>query len=225
MGRKKRVRSEDYDDSIERSFFTKKYGNEEEVDEQPSQQQQQHQSKEEEKEGPSEEAIERQRAKKKAKKLRQKEKKLAAKKMEEEAKAAEKKYKEEKMKCIEERKKEKEMNKKQPPIHEFITTIKGVQYCDIRLGKGPIVQDRKNVRVKYILRAHDKKGKIIDSGGNFAFHMGKGTLLHIIIPLPPKKKRLVKNSCSFFEREKLKNKMCHMLNSQMNNVLVSNHII
>jgi hypothetical protein len=30
------------------------------------------------------------------------------------------------------------------------------------------------VRVKYVLRANDKKGKVIDSGGNFGFKMGKG---------------------------------------------------
>lgn len=180
MGRKKRVRSEDYDDSIERSFFTKNHG--EMVLDEPSSSQQQSQTQQDlSKKDSTLEEIERQREKKKAKKLRQKEKKLAAKKVQEEAKAAEKKYKEEKMKLIEERRKQKEMDKKQPPIHEFVTTTKGVQYCDIRLGKGPIVEDRKNVRVKYVLRANDKKGKIIDSGGNFAFQMGKGTYVCVTL--------------------------------------------
>ena len=61
---------------------------------------------------------------------------------------------------------------------KFITTHRGVQYCDIIVGKGPIIQDRKKVHVKYVLRANKHKtGKILDSSSNFSFRVGKGEVI------------------------------------------------
>ena len=94
-----------------------------------------------------------------------------------EKQAAEAVQKEEVKKQVKTKKKEKEIEKKEPAVGEFIKTHKGVKYCDVEIGKGPIIEDRKKVRVKYVLRANDKKGKIIDSGGNFGFTMGKGEVI------------------------------------------------
>eukprot|EP00816_Leptocylindrus_hargravesii_P004228 CAMPEP_0196806784 /NCGR_PEP_ID=MMETSP1362-20130617/6710_1 /TAXON_ID=163516 /ORGANISM="Leptocylindrus danicus, Strain CCMP1856" /LENGTH=289 /DNA_ID=CAMNT_0042180427 /DNA_START=128 /DNA_END=997 /DNA_ORIENTATION=+ len=60
---------------------------------------------------------------------------------------------------------------------EFGTLRLGVKYKDIQMGNGPFVQDRKKVRVNYTLRAKNKTGKIIDSGRNFAFRVGKGEVI------------------------------------------------
>jgi FKBP-type peptidyl-prolyl cis-trans isomerase len=165
MGRRKRAQSDDYDDSVERHFYDK--GKKAKDDKNGVLQTDETTAEE----------IERLSAKKKEKKLRQKEKKLAAKKVEMEKQAAEAVQKEEVKKQVKTKKKEKEIEKKEPAVGEFIKTHKGVKYCDVEIGKGPIIEDRKKVRVKYVLRANDKKGKIIDSGGNFGFTMGKGEVI------------------------------------------------
>jgi FKBP-type peptidyl-prolyl cis-trans isomerase len=55
---------------------------------------------------------------------------------------------------------------------------RGVQYHDMVIGQGPIVQDRQTVRVKYKLRADNvHKGKVIDSSQNFGFRLGKGEVI------------------------------------------------
>ena len=159
MGRRKRAQSDEYDDSVERRFFEKQNGKDD------GQQKPQELSAED---------IEKQQLKKKAKKLRQKEKKLVAKKAEHELRRAEKKEKEEMKELKVQKQKQKEIEKKQPVTHEFIKTHKDVKYCDLLLGKGPEIEERKKAKVKYVLRAKDKKGKVIDSGGNFGFKMGKG---------------------------------------------------
>ena len=165
MGRRKRAQSDEYDDSIERQFFEK-----EKIDVGGGE------SQSSQKELSAEE-IEQKRIKKKAKKLRQKEKKLAFKKAQDELKEAENKRKEENKVFKEKKRKQKEIEKKEPPTHEFIKAHKGVKYCDLLLGKGPMIEDRKSVRVKYVLRANDKHGKVVDSGGNFGFKMGKGEVI------------------------------------------------
>mmetsp|Transcript_13394 Transcript_13394/g.20104 ORF Transcript_13394/g.20104 Transcript_13394/m.20104 type:complete len:211 (+) Transcript_13394:63-695(+) len=162
MGRRKRAQSDDYDDSVERHYFQKgKKAKDEPGTNEPK----------------SAEEIERLSAKKKEKKLRQKEKKLAAQKVEKERQAAGALQKEEVKKQVKTKKKEKAIEKKEPALGEFIKTHKGVKYCDVEIGKGPVIEDRKKVRVKYVLRANDKQGKIIDSGGNFGFNMGKGEVI------------------------------------------------
>jgi len=165
MGRRKRSQSDEYDDSVERQFFEKEHGRDSLVEEQKT------------KRELTEDDIEAKRLKKKAKKQRQREKKLAAKKEEEERRAAEKKEEEDLKQIKVEKKKRKEVGKKQPPTHEFIKTRKDVKYNDLLLGKGHVIEDRKSVKVKYVLRANDKNGKVIDSGRNFGFKMGKGEVI------------------------------------------------
>lgn len=165
MPRRKRAQSDEYDDSIERRFFEK-------TNPQAAKKAQKEATKE-----PTAEDIELQRLKKKAKKLRQKEKKEDAKKVAAGLESAKAKEKEQQVEVKAEKKKRKEIDKKSPPTDEFIKTHKGVKYCDVVLGKGPVVEDRKKVRVKYILRANNKEGKIIDSSGNFGFCVGKGEVI------------------------------------------------
>lgn len=120
--------------------------------------------------------IQRLREKKRRKKERQKQKKK-------EALAAsieeEKQWKEDektlKSKQRVEKRKVQESSKKSGK--QFITTHRGVQYCDIVVGNGPIVQDRKKVRVSYKLRAKNQTGKVLDSSSNFGFRMGKGEVI------------------------------------------------
>jgi|EP00979_Chaetoceros_neogracilis_P017493 FKBP-type peptidyl-prolyl cis-trans isomerase len=170
MGRRNRAQSDEYDDSVERHFFAKQKKARGEPDEPEAQSNNDAVPK-------SAEEIERLRVKKAAKKLRQREKKLAAKKEVEKMEAAEAVEKEELEKHVKAEKKQKKIDKKEPALGEFIKTHKGVKYCDVEVGKGSVIQDRKKVRVKYVLRANDKKGKIIDSGQNFAFVMGKGEVI------------------------------------------------
>eukprot|EP00977_Amphora_coffeiformis_P018355 scaffold6420_cov168-Amphora_coffeaeformis.AAC.33 len=48
----------------------------------------------------------------------------------------------------------------------------GVQYKDVIVGKGPVVQDNTDVRVSYKLRVEHRHGKIIDSSPDFRFRVG-----------------------------------------------------
>ena len=61
--------------------------------------------------------------------------------------------------------------------NRFTRTKMGVQYQDILVGKGPVVQDRKKVRVSYVLRVGNKRGKILDSSDDFAFRLGRGEVI------------------------------------------------
>lgn len=94
----------------------------------------------------------------------------------------------EKMKSAEELKKEqskltqkntaeKKENKSDSGSQTFTTIRKGVQYQDIIVGKGPVVQDRKKVRVAYVLRAKHRFGKILDSSNDFGFRLGRGEVI------------------------------------------------
>jgi FKBP-type peptidyl-prolyl cis-trans isomerase len=62
-------------------------------------------------------------------------------------------------------------------VDEWKTLRLGVKYRDIQLGKGPFVQDRKKVHVNYTLRANSASGKVVDSGTNFRFRVGKGEVI------------------------------------------------
>jgi FKBP-type peptidyl-prolyl cis-trans isomerase len=161
MGRRKRYRDDEFDDTVERTYFGQM-------------------SKEEEVEALNVEKgdkisdvdasqIERNREKKRLKKQRQREKKE-----EEKSRAAKEKLELEKVKTREEKSERKKLEKKAPDEDKFITTHKGVKYCDVLVGKGPVIEDRKKVTVKYILRSKSKQGKVLDSGSNFSFKMGKG---------------------------------------------------
>ena len=170
MGRRKRAQSDDYDDSIERRFFAGKSKDTEERKKPAAKMELNIPCT---KSDHSPEDIERQRQKKRAKKQRQKEKKAAQKAAEEEEAANRKRQKEALQVEKSKKKRRKEIEKKEPHLNEFVKTHKGVKYCDIALGTGPVIQDRKKVRVKYVLRAENKTGKIIDQSGNFGFRMGK----------------------------------------------------
>lgn len=192
MGRRNRRQKEEdvYDDSLERSYHAKrsKTNFESSSDEKndgidqsngdsdfqrnntSSQPQQQNATK-------SKDDIERLREKKRLKKVRQKEKKLAAKKEEEEVLVHKEKQTKQREKQKLERKKKKDIDKRAPSTNTFVYTSMGVKYCDIVIGKGPVLLDRKKVRCQYVLRAEHKKGKVIDSGDNFSFKMGKGEVI------------------------------------------------
>jgi len=59
----------------------------------------------------------------------------------------------------------------------FITIQKGVQYQDVIVGKGAVVQDRKKIRVAYTLRAKNRYGKILDTSNDFRFRLGRGEVI------------------------------------------------
>ncbi len=60
---------------------------------------------------------------------------------------------------------------------KFTTTHRGVQYCDILVGEGPILQNNKKITVQYKLHARHLKGKVIDSHSNFRFTFGKNQVI------------------------------------------------
>ncbi|CAJ1931780.1 unnamed protein product [Cylindrotheca closterium] len=76
-----------------------------------------------------------------------------------------------------ERKPKDSVDKKDNSNTEFKTMAKGVQYRDVVIGKGPSVQERKKIRVTYILRAIHRYGKILDSSNDFKFRIGRGEVV------------------------------------------------
>jgi FKBP-type peptidyl-prolyl cis-trans isomerase len=63
------------------------------------------------------------------------------------------------------------------PHYDMVICRKGVTFQDIMLGKGPFIQDRQKVHVKYTLRKENARGKIIDSSNDFGFRLGKGEVI------------------------------------------------
>ena len=120
--------------------------------------------------------LQRLKEKKRLKKQRQKEKKLQAQQAAEQRQARQAQEQEQQKKALQQKQKE-HKHQDPPPSSSFVTTRMGVQYCDIVVGKGPAVVDRKPVRVKYVLRAKHAKGKIIDRSGHFGFRLGKGEVI------------------------------------------------
>ena len=60
----------------------------------------------------------------------------------------------------------------------FKVLAKGVRCQDLIVGNGRMVEDRKKVRVSYVLRAKSHTtGKIIDSSHNFGFRVGRGEVI------------------------------------------------
>jgi FKBP-type peptidyl-prolyl cis-trans isomerase len=161
MGRRKRCDDDDYDDSVERAYSG-------EAPKEASQESAKEKSADE---------IERMRLKKKAKKEIQKQKKDVAQKKEAKLREAKRKQNEEVEKLRQEVKKRKVIEKTKPASKSFVGTQKGVKYCDILLGKGPLIEAGKKVQVKYVLRAEHKQGKVLDSGENFSFRLGKGDVI------------------------------------------------
>lgn len=111
------------------------------------------------------------------KKLRRKEEKKAK----QEQRQKEKELETIQKKKLEEKKKKqaavKAKKEKTPSERSYTRTKMGVQYQDILVGKGPAVQDRKKVRVSYVLRVGNKRGKILDSSDDFAFRLGRGEVI------------------------------------------------
>jgi FKBP-type peptidyl-prolyl cis-trans isomerase len=137
------------------------------------------------------------REKKQEKKKRQKEKKAERAKQEKAEKAkqqseqsrieaAKEKAEAAKQKAAEKRKKKKNETKGEKGEsggggnsgnQSFTTIRKGVQYQDILVGNGPLVQDRKKVRVAYTLRAKNRYGKVLDTSEDFGFRLGRGEVI------------------------------------------------
>jgi FKBP-type peptidyl-prolyl cis-trans isomerase len=61
--------------------------------------------------------------------------------------------------------------------NKFVTCSKGVQYCDIRIGKGSLLKQKEEVSVQYVLRAKKKGGKILQSNDQFEFQLGTGNVI------------------------------------------------
>ena len=73
---------------------------------------------------------------------------------------------------------QKARSKEKHDTQQFRTLPKGVKVLDLIVGKGPMVQHRKKIRVSYTLRAKNHTtGKIIDSSKNFPFRLGKGEVI------------------------------------------------
>jgi len=188
MGRRgKRRQQDDYDDSLERAFSTKrsKPENDSPRDDTPSKQE----GKEENATGSRDknvgdanvnekDNIERLREKKRLKKLRQKEKKLEAQKKAERIRILQEKQRKEREKQKQKQKKLKELEKKvSNDTNTFVQTSMGVRYIDVVIGTGPVIVNRKRIVCQYVLRAKNKNGKVLDSGDRFAFKFGKGEVI------------------------------------------------
>lgn len=61
--------------------------------------------------------------------------------------------------------------------NKFVPCAKGVQYCEIRTGTGSLLKQEEVVSVQYVLRAKNKRGKILESNNHFEFQLGKGNVI------------------------------------------------
>lgn len=185
MGRRRRgPKDGDYDDSLERAFHAKRLKPENASEARESKRSPDAKVEVEKnndntsKNKDDKDNIERLREKKRLKKLRQKEKKLAAQKEQEKLEALQEKQQKQREKQKKEAKKQKERELKVTTNPDtFVKTSMGVRYADIVVGRGPVIVDRKRVVCQYVLRANDKKGKLLDSGEQFSFHVGKGEVI------------------------------------------------
>jgi FKBP-type peptidyl-prolyl cis-trans isomerase len=60
---------------------------------------------------------------------------------------------------------------------KFVPCSKGVQYCEIRIGKGSLLKQEEDISVQYVLRAKEKRGKILGSNDHFEFQLGNGSVI------------------------------------------------
>ena len=63
------------------------------------------------------------------------------------------------------------------PITGATTCRMGVQYVDVKVGTGPVVQRKSLVTVKYQLRGGSPNGRLLDSSNRFKFRLGKGEVI------------------------------------------------
>ena len=120
--------------------------------------------------------IEKQRQKKQRRKELQKAKAAQKQAAELARQAAEKEGREALARQKEEKQKQRHLQEK-ANAGKFQQLKKGVQYLDVLVGKGPPVQPRKKVRVKYLLRAKNQFGKVIDHSESFGFRLGRGEVI------------------------------------------------
>lgn len=125
--------------------------------------------------------VERNRLKKARRKDRKKEK---AKERRETAEAVAKKVKlakeeaHKRLQAIKNEKKTQQGEEQRLQEADWVDAALGVKYQDVVVGKGPIVEDRKQIRVKYKLRAKSfQGGKVIDSSHNHGFRLGRGEVI------------------------------------------------
>lgn len=120
------------------------------------------------------EALRRKKQERKAqKKAKQAEKKQeAALQLKQQQEAAQARKREELKKA---KRKKKEMEEKKK--NSFLTMRMGVKCQDIIVGTGPLVKERKKIRVAYTLRAKTRYGKVLDSSDNFGFRLGRGEVI------------------------------------------------
>jgi FKBP-type peptidyl-prolyl cis-trans isomerase len=125
--------------------------------------------------------AEKNRLKKSRRKERKKEKAQERKDASAEAAKRVKGAKEEAFKRQQELKTEKKLNKEGEQAlkeSDWVQAALGVKYQDVVIGNGPVVEDRRQVRVKYKLRAKSfHGGKVVDSSSNFGFRLGRGEVI------------------------------------------------
>jgi FKBP-type peptidyl-prolyl cis-trans isomerase len=64
--------------------------------------------------------------------------------------------------------------------HQFVPCSEGgggVQYCDVRIGKGSLVKQHEQVSVQFVHRAKHQRGTILASDDHFEFQLGKDTII------------------------------------------------
>ena len=61
--------------------------------------------------------------------------------------------------------------------NKFVPCSKGVQYCEIRIGKGSLLKQEEDISVQYVLRAKERRGKILESNDHFEFQLGNGSVI------------------------------------------------
>ena len=61
--------------------------------------------------------------------------------------------------------------------NKFVPCSKGVQYCEIRIGKGSLLKQEEDISVQYVLRAKERRGKILGSNDHFEFQLGNGSVI------------------------------------------------
>eukprot|EP00588_Corethron_pennatum_P008675 CAMPEP_0194270220 /NCGR_PEP_ID=MMETSP0169-20130528/4254_1 /TAXON_ID=218684 /ORGANISM="Corethron pennatum, Strain L29A3" /LENGTH=225 /DNA_ID=CAMNT_0039012185 /DNA_START=20 /DNA_END=697 /DNA_ORIENTATION=- len=177
MGKNKR-RDDEYDDSLERDYMRKKEKLlEPEDDNAPPQNEAPTSTPTDSADPDDPEQIERRRRKKRLKKQRQQEKKTAAAEAARKEAQLRKEAEKERRKAAADRKKRREQERNSPAEFTAAPGRSGVQYADLVVGTGPVVQQRKRVVVGYTLRAKTRTGKIIDSGKKFSFRLGKGEVI------------------------------------------------
>lgn len=167
MARRGKRQADDFDDSFEVSYFSKRsktHTTQAEKDEEEAKAERLRQKK-----------LRRKERKKVTAEERRKEEKATA--QQRKKKAAE--LLDEKQSDRKEPKKRQEPKKKRKEERDgLVKARKGVQYKDVEVGEGPEVRKGKQIQVRYTLRdMPDGAGRVIDSSSNFGTRLGKGEVV------------------------------------------------